>query len=135
MCSIISSCEKLPEVQSIYLHVQTSNTTAIEFYKKLGFETVELVRNYYRRIEPPDAYKLVRVLLKVKQQRPASAAVSAACSPPVTAVPPPVAGEVLPVTTTMSPSVVATMALTRAALPKPKVGAEHGALGKKNTPT
>jgi len=35
-----------------------NNETAIEFYKKFGFEIVEKKEAYYKRIEPSDAYVL-----------------------------------------------------------------------------
>lgn len=51
--------ESLPEVVEAYLHVQSNNEEVIEFYiDKFGFEKGELLRHYYRRIEPPDAYVL-----------------------------------------------------------------------------
>ena len=53
----------LPEVQEAYLHVQTSNTEGIEFYKKFGFEVGEILTSYYgRRVDPPDALILRRKL-------------------------------------------------------------------------
>jgi ribosomal protein S18 acetylase RimI-like enzyme len=39
-------------------HVQVNNETAISFYKKFGFEIVEKKEQYYKRIEPSDAYVL-----------------------------------------------------------------------------
>ena len=47
---------------SIFLHVQVNNQDAIEFYKKFGFEIVETRKNYYKRIEPPDAHVLSKNL-------------------------------------------------------------------------
>ncbi len=35
-----------------------NNDTAIAFYKKFGFEIVEKKEQYYKRIEPSDAYVL-----------------------------------------------------------------------------
>ena len=42
----------------VYLHVQTSNTEAIDFYRSKGFENVGEVKDYYKHITPPDAFKL-----------------------------------------------------------------------------
>lgn len=42
-------------IDSIYLHVQTSNDGAIEFYKKFDFEIVGTMEDYYKRIEPASA--------------------------------------------------------------------------------
>ena len=39
-------------------HVQVNNEDAIKFYEKFGFEIVEQNQNYYKRIEPADAYVL-----------------------------------------------------------------------------
>ena len=50
------------DLGEIYLHVQTSNADAIHFYSKFGFVTREMIRNYYKRIEPPDCYILSRAL-------------------------------------------------------------------------
>ena len=45
-------------------HVQVNNDSAIEFYKKFGFEIVETKKQYYKRIEPSDAYVLQKTLTK-----------------------------------------------------------------------
>ncbi|NP_001155571.1 N-acetyltransferase-like [Acyrthosiphon pisum] len=47
---------------SVYLHVQLNNDSAIKFYKKFGFEIVETKEHYYKRIEPADAYVLEKRL-------------------------------------------------------------------------
>lgn len=44
-----------------------NNEGAIKFYEKHGFEIVEEKKNYYKRIEPADAY----VLQKTFRQKPA----------------------------------------------------------------
>lgn len=50
-------------VDEVMLHVQTSNTDAMNFYiEKFGFEKGELVQNYYKRINPPDCYILRKKL-------------------------------------------------------------------------
>ena len=48
-------------------HVQVNNESAIAFYDKFGFEIVEKKENYYKRIEPADAYVLQKTF-----RRPAS---------------------------------------------------------------
>ncbi|RWS30632.1 N-acetyltransferase-like protein [Leptotrombidium deliense] len=47
---------------AIFLHVQINNESAINFYKKFGFEIVETKQNYYKRIEPADAHVLQKSL-------------------------------------------------------------------------
>ncbi|KAE9042356.1 hypothetical protein PR003_g1661 [Phytophthora rubi] len=49
-------------VAQVYLHVQTSNNAALRFYLAHGFEATQILRNYYKRIEPPDCYVLRRQL-------------------------------------------------------------------------
>jgi ribosomal protein S18 acetylase RimI-like enzyme len=53
---------KKRDVDEIYLHVQTSNEEAINFYKKFEFEVVETIKDYYKRIEPRDCYVLQKPL-------------------------------------------------------------------------
>lgn len=43
-----------------------NNESAIEFYKKFGFEIVETKNHYYKRIEPADAHVLEKNLKNVK---------------------------------------------------------------------
>jgi len=45
-----------------YLHVQTSNDDAKQFYMRNGFEDMGIVENYYKRIEPPHAFCLKKIL-------------------------------------------------------------------------
>lgn len=44
--------------------MQTSNADALSFYKKFAFENRGIIRNYYKRIEPPDCYMLALPLLE-----------------------------------------------------------------------
>lgn len=46
----------------IHRHVQVNNESAIEFYKKFGFEIVETKEQYYKRIEPAGAHVLEKNL-------------------------------------------------------------------------
>jgi ribosomal protein S18 acetylase RimI-like enzyme len=48
------------EIKSVYLHVQTSNDDAVNFYKKFGFEIIETLPNYYTKVEPASCYVLSR---------------------------------------------------------------------------
>ena len=41
---------------------QVNNEDAINFYRNFGFDVVETKENYYKRIEPPDAYVLEKKL-------------------------------------------------------------------------
>lgn len=41
-----------------------NNDTALSFYKKFGFEIISTATEYYRRLEPCDAYLLERSLKK-----------------------------------------------------------------------
>ena len=43
-------------------HVQINNDDAIRFYEHFGFKIVEKKDNYYKRIEPADAYVLQKDL-------------------------------------------------------------------------
>jgi len=48
------------DVEEIYLHVQTNNVDAMQFYKRFGFEIGEKIVGYYRRIDPPDCYVIYK---------------------------------------------------------------------------
>ena len=50
------------KIAKVYLHVQSNNEEALEFYKKHGFEVAEKCENYYPQFEVSDAYKLEKVI-------------------------------------------------------------------------
>ncbi|KAL9233900.1 hypothetical protein vseg_008835 [Gypsophila vaccaria] len=52
---VIELCSK-QNISELYLHVQTNNEDAINFYKKFGFEITDTIKNYYTNITPPDCY-------------------------------------------------------------------------------
>ena len=49
-------------VTYIYSFLQVNNEDAINFYKNFGFDIVETKQQYYKRIEPADAYVLEKKL-------------------------------------------------------------------------
>ncbi|KAG0055803.1 N-alpha-acetyltransferase 50 [Gryganskiella cystojenkinii] len=52
-----------PEIRRVYLHVQSNNEEALEFYKKHGFEVAEKCENYYPQFDVSDAFKLQKKIL------------------------------------------------------------------------
>ncbi|KAE8735441.1 N-alpha-acetyltransferase 50 [Hibiscus syriacus] len=58
---VIDLCLK-QNIQEIYLHVQTNNDDAVNFYKKFGFEITETIKNYYTNMDPPDCFVLTKFI-------------------------------------------------------------------------
>ncbi|KAF3447184.1 hypothetical protein FNV43_RR12364 [Rhamnella rubrinervis] len=56
-------------ISEIYLHVQTNNEDAINFYKKFGFEITETIENYYTNITPPDCYVLTKHISQTQTKK------------------------------------------------------------------
>jgi N-alpha-acetyltransferase 50 len=54
----------LGEVTEVYLHVQTCNDAALDFYTSAGFEKGELIQGYYKRIDPPDCYVVRKTITR-----------------------------------------------------------------------
>ncbi len=59
----LAEAEERRDVTEAYLHVQVSNTEAVDFYVKRGFYVAETLQNYYRRIQPAHAVVLRKGLL------------------------------------------------------------------------
>ncbi|KAL3645576.1 hypothetical protein CASFOL_010756 [Castilleja foliolosa] len=58
---VLDLCSK-QSIGEVYLHVQTNNEDAINFYKKFGFEITETIHNYYTNITPPDCYVVTKFI-------------------------------------------------------------------------
>ncbi|KAI7878516.1 N-alpha-acetyltransferase 50, NatE catalytic subunit, partial [Lichtheimia hyalospora FSU 10163] len=58
---VIRHASRVPRYAYIYLHVQITNQAALSFYQKHGFHIIGMEKNYYRDIEPRDAYILRRI--------------------------------------------------------------------------
>ncbi|KAI8343118.1 acyl-CoA N-acyltransferase [Chlamydoabsidia padenii] len=50
-------------INKVYLHVQISNDAAVAFYKKHGFQVVETEKDYYKGVEPRDAFVLEKTIV------------------------------------------------------------------------
>lgn len=64
-----------------FSHVQVSNEGALAFYKKFGFEVIETSENYYKRIEPADAFVLEKKLHTSDSSSPNSKAITKKTGP------------------------------------------------------
>lgn len=51
-----------PKIDRVYLHVQVSNTAGKAFYERHGFKDAGIHKDYYKKIEPRDAWVLEKVL-------------------------------------------------------------------------
>ena len=60
---------QLTLIINYFRHVQVNNEGAIKFYEKHGFEIVEEKKNYYKRIEPADAYVLQKTFREKSQTK------------------------------------------------------------------
>ena len=60
---VLNAASKNSNIIEAYLHVQTSNSDAEEFYIAHGFERKETILNYYKRIDPPDCFLLKKSCL------------------------------------------------------------------------
>ncbi|TDL26156.1 N-acetyltransferase NAT13 [Rickenella mellea] len=55
-----ASAHAKPKITKVYLHVQISNPDAKRFYERHGFEETGIEQDYYKKIEPRDAWILER---------------------------------------------------------------------------
>jgi ribosomal protein S18 acetylase RimI-like enzyme len=70
---IMENARKDKTVSEVYLHVQTSNTDAKNFYEYHGFENVGVATNYYTRVDPPDAFILRKVITRTEEDEQTAA--------------------------------------------------------------
>ena len=59
---LMKTCTSQENCVEVYLHVQVNNQEAIDFYQKFGFSVGEVMKDYYKKIEPPDAVVLSKKL-------------------------------------------------------------------------
>lgn len=59
---VFNICEKDKSISAIFLHVQVNNQSALDFYMNFDFKIVQTEKQYYKRIEPSDAYILEKDL-------------------------------------------------------------------------
>ena len=59
---VLEAARKDSTIIEVYLHVQTSNEDAKQFYLGNGFVQTEIIHDYYKRIEPPDCFLLKKSL-------------------------------------------------------------------------
>ena len=52
----LEACDKDPNCEEVYLHVQVGNDAAVDFYKGFGFEVGEVIKDYYTRLDVNDAH-------------------------------------------------------------------------------
>ena len=57
-----------PAIASAHLHVHTNNTEAIAFYQRHGFHCGPVLKNYYRKLDPPDGVELYKALHVTERQ-------------------------------------------------------------------
>lgn len=59
---VMDYVERDGQFDGVFLHVQVNNESAIQFYRKFGFDIVGTKEQYYSRIEPADAHVLEKRL-------------------------------------------------------------------------
>ncbi len=85
--TVLSSVHLHPNVARIYLHVQTSNEEAITLYRKFGFDISETIKDYYKRISPPDCYVLSKDIIAAAAEAVAAEGTPAVPAEATAAVP------------------------------------------------
>ena len=55
-------CSQDPAITEAAVHVHAGNEEAKSFYEKAGFSVVETVTGYYKKLDPQDAWLMVKKL-------------------------------------------------------------------------
>lgn len=61
---ILEDASKNITILEVYLHVQTTNDDAKNFYIQKGFVMMGTIKDYYRKIMPPDCFILGKSLVE-----------------------------------------------------------------------
>ena len=64
---ILEDASKNNTILEVYLHVQTTNEDAKNFYLQKGFAMMGTIKDYYRKITPPDCFILGKSLVEGHQ--------------------------------------------------------------------
>lgn len=59
---VLEKANKDPAITEAYLHVQVGNEVAKDFYLRNGFIDQGIIKDYYKRIDPPDCHLLSKQL-------------------------------------------------------------------------
>lgn len=59
---ILKKATEDKEIKEVYLHVQVNNEAAKSFYLRHGFDEIEVIKDYYRKIDPADCYLFRRLI-------------------------------------------------------------------------
>ncbi|PNW86932.1 hypothetical protein CHLRE_02g101850v5 [Chlamydomonas reinhardtii] len=58
----LAAAQQDPNIEEAFVHVQVDNEDAIRFYQRHGFEKGEVVKDYYKKLSPPDAVVMSKKL-------------------------------------------------------------------------
>ncbi len=62
---VLKVCKERPHIKQVYLHVQVNNDTAIEFYKKFGFEVSDTLFSLYLFLSLPPSFSHQQVFEQI----------------------------------------------------------------------
>lgn len=61
---LVETSAHCKSVVEVYLHLQVGNDEALRFYKHHGFEVVDTLVAYYKRLEPADCFVVRKAILR-----------------------------------------------------------------------